>query len=82
MAKELKDFTVRLALAGLSDLPDDEINKGMLELKEELVAREHLKNVDVYWDADMQQVIVEVDVNIFEHEQASAWMVEEILAPW
>jgi len=68
-------FWIRLALVGS---PHDVIQASIHELIQEISYRDYLKIHRVYWEADTQRVILEVEDQGHDSEQTAKNVAEEI----
>jgi len=72
---ELNWFTTKFALAGIAV---DQADKAEKDLVDELTARPHLRNIQVFWDAKLSQMVVYVDSAGLTIEHTSRGMLEEM----
>jgi hypothetical protein len=72
---ELKWFTVRLILLGVSEKDADEV---VQNLQGELNMRPHLRYPQVFWDFEAHGVIVQVDAEELQPERLAKQMMEEL----
>jgi len=75
MASNLSWFTVRLALLGVSE---ERSSEAVRDLLAEFNMRPHLKNAQVFWQAESRQVIVQVDAEGLNANSVSKGMAEEV----
>ena len=75
MNAQRRRFAVRLSIPTLSAA---QAGLGVPELQEELDQRPHLSNPQVRWEVEPGRVLVEVDVEGVNPEQAAAMMAEEL----
>jgi len=75
MASKLPWFTVRLALLGVSEKQSSEAAADLLD---EFKMRPHLRNVQVFWEAESHRIIVQVDTEGLDTISVSKGMAEEL----
>lgn len=75
MLKKLPRFVVRLGLVGLQEELQETI---MRELREELLMREYYTNPHVFWNAELKDVIVEINTEGVDKEQVAKQSLEEL----
>ena len=76
MYRELKWFTVRLALEGVHEA---EAAEEVQALQDELNMRPHLSNPQVSWQPETRRAIIQVDVEDLKPVPAAEQMTEELL---
>jgi hypothetical protein len=75
MTSNLPWFTVRLALLGVSE---EQSSEAIRDLLAEFNMRPHLKNAQVFWQAESRQVIVQVNAEGLNTNSVSEGMAEEL----
>ncbi len=75
MPAELKWFTVRLAILGVSEQNASEVTR---DLQRELSMRPHLRNPRVFWEAETRRLIVCIEAEELESERLAKQMMEEL----
>jgi|SRR3972149_1714684 len=76
MSPELRWFTVRLALVGVSPgLAAETVQ----DIQDELKMRPYLRNPRVFWETGTHKAIVQVDSEDLKSELAAEQMAEELL---
>ncbi len=76
MPSNLKWFSVRLALLGVHS---DWAVESMRDLQNDLDMRPHLRHPEVSWETETGRIIVQVEIQDLDADQAAAQMAEELL---
>jgi hypothetical protein len=76
MPSKLKWFTTRLALLGVHSYLAAE---AMRDLQNDLEMRPHLRHPSVSWEAETGRMIVQVEIQDLDADQAAIQITEELL---
>jgi hypothetical protein len=75
MANGLPWFGIQLAVNGIEE---SLAAQAVADWMEELGLRPHLRNTHVYWDSDLQRLIVRTETQAIDTDSAAAGLAEEL----